>query len=421
MESIHAIKGTIDTLPGEIERWHAIEMTVRKWTGLFGYSEIRTPVFEDTRLFERSIGEDSDIVGKEMYTFTDMGGRRITLRPEGTASVVRAFIEHSLDQRGLPQSLWYMGPMFRQERPQKGRQRQFHQFGVEVIGGKSELLDVEVMELFDRIACDLGITGREYAVNYLGGAESRERYRTILVEFLDAIESALCPDCQRRRRTNPLRVLDCKVPGCREAVHGSGNLPKIVEYLSRDDLASYGRIKDILGSNGIAFREDPFLVRGLDYYTGIVFEMHLKGLGAQSAVMGGGRYDALVGELGGPDLPAVGFACGMERLILAMENLGSASAGNGVDVFVVSSPEFTNAADAAYALAREVRLAGFSAAFDSQGKSVKAQMRAASRSGAKYVLFPCGTTDAFEVKDMAASDQKTMNMDAFLAMLKEKS
>ncbi len=201
----------------------------------------------------------------------------------------------------------------------------------------------------------------------------------------------------------------------------SGNLPKIVEYLSRDDLASYGRIKDILGSNGIAFREDPFLVRGLDYYTGIVFEMHLKGLGAQSAVMGGGRYDALVGELGGPDLPAVGFACGMERLILAMENLGSASAGNGVDVFVVSSPEFTNAADAAYALAREVRLAGFSAAFDSQGKSVKAQMRAASRSGAKYVLFPCGTTDAFEVKDMAASDQKTMNMDAFLAMLKEKS
>ncbi len=420
MEPIHAIKGTIDILPSDIGRWHTIEKTVRKWMGRFGYSEIRTPMFEDTRLFERSIGEDSDIVGKEMYTFADMGGRRITLRPEGTASVVRAFVEHSLDQRGLPQPLWYMGPMFRQERPQKGRQRQFHQFGVEVIGGKSELIDVEVMELFDRIVSDLGIRDREYAVNYIGGALSQKRYRDVLVEFLGSLEDALCPDCRRRRLTNPLRVLDCKIPGCREVVHGSENLPKISDSLSEEENRSFDLIKDMLGENGIMYREDPFLVRGLDYYTGVVFEMHLKGLGAQSAVMGGGRYDALVSELGGPDLPAVGFACGIERLILALEDLGTASAGNDVDVFVVSSPEFTNTHKTAYAIARKIRLAGFPAVYDSQGKSVKAQMRAASRSGAKYVLFPGEATDTIEVKDMAASEQKAMNLGDFIAILREK-
>jgi len=289
MESIKAVKGTYDILPGEVELWQEVERVVRGTMELYGYSEIRTPIFEETGLFARSIGEDTDIVGKEMYTFKDMGERSLTLRPEGTASVVRAFIEHSLHQKGLAAKLWYMGTMFRQERPQKGRQRQFHQFGVEVIGTSSPMADADVMILFDDIAKKLGLANGEYLINSLGGPESRKLYVQKLAGFLDRIEEKLCDDCKRRKVTNPLRVLDCKVPGCRKVVHESGELPKPVDFLIPSDRSYYEYVKDYLKMSGISYIEDPFLVRGLDYYTSIVFEMNYEGLGAQSAIMGGGR------------------------------------------------------------------------------------------------------------------------------------
>jgi histidyl-tRNA synthetase len=420
MEPIKAIRGTVDILPGDVEIWQTVEDTVRKWTALFGCEEIRTPIFEETRLFVRSIGDDTDIVGKEMYTFTDMGGRNVTLRPEGTASVIRAFIEHSLDQRGLPQSLWYMGPMFRQERPQKGRQRQFHQFGVEVIGSPHAGADVETISLFDRIAGELGLEDRELTVNFIGSRESRERYKEQLVLFLKGIETHLCKDCTRRIQTNPLRVLDCKVPECHEAVHESGGLPRINDFLTENDRSSYASIRAHLSTVGIPFKEDPFLVRGLDYYTGIVFEMNRPELGAQSAIMGGGRYDALVRELGGPDLPAVGFACGMERLILAMRESGQQKVASAPPkTYVVIPPDQNESATALHHVAL-LRRQGHIALVDYLRRSVKAQMRAASKWGARYVLFIGTDSPCVEVRDMEKSTQESMTFEAFLDLLNTK-
>lgn len=415
MEPIRAIKGAPDILPGQVELWQTIEGVVRKWMRVFGCEEIRTPIFEETRLFARSIGDDTDIVGKEMYTFTDMGGRNITLRPEGTASVIRSFIEHSLDQRGLPQSLWYMGPMFRQERPQKGRHRQFHQFGCELIGARQMTTDVYVIWLFDLITKDLGLENREITLNFIGCVESRERYKTELVRFLDRVENLLCDDCRRRKNTNPLRVLDCKVPGCWKAIHESSEFPKITDYLTFEDLLSYDTIKDGLKRYEIEYKEDPFLVRGLDYYTGIVFEMNRPELGAQSAIMGGGRYDGLVRELGGPDLPAVGFACGMERLILAMRGKGAVSS-KSLKTYVVIPPD-QNGDSMAMTCAAELRRKGHIAIVDYLQRSVKAQMRAASKSGARYALFVGPDMNHIDVRDMEQSTQETMTFEAFLNRL----
>ncbi len=415
MEKIKAVKGTADILPGEVEIWQRIETAVREIAEIYGYSEIRTPIFEETGLFARSIGEDTDIVGKEMYTFRDKGDRSLTMRPEGTASVIRAFIEHSLDQRGLPQKLWYCGPMFRQERPQKGRQRQFHQFGVEAVGSPSPLMDAEVMILFDAIAARLGLDRRLYLINSVGGAESRIRYRDALVEYLRNVQEHLCEDCLRRMETNPLRVLDCKVPGCREVIQGSAEVPHTVDYLTGTDRAHFEELKDTLARRGVRFREEFTLVRGLDYYTGPVFEMQYEGLGAQSALMGGGRYDNLVRELGGPDLPAVGYACGMERLILAMQAAGTpGSVQRAVQVYVIASQSEVKpeAADYLYAL----REKGFSAEMDFQDRSMKAQMKSAARTNSRYALIvePEGMVT---VRDMVKSEQSAMTFDAFLRMI----
>jgi histidyl-tRNA synthetase len=416
MEPIHAVKGTYDILPGEVETWRMVEDAIRTWTARFGCGEIRVPVFEETRLFSRTIGDDTDIVRKEMYTFSDMGGRSVTLRPEGTASVIRAFIEHSLDQNGLPQSLWYMGPMFRQERPQKGRQRQFHQFGVESVGSRHVTADVDLILLFDHIAEDLGLHDRELSVNYVGNAESRSRYTIRLVGFLETVEEQLCDDCRRRMRTNPLRVLDCKVPGCRAAVHENEGFPKITDSLTDEDRNAYSEITGLLREQEIAVREDPFLVRGLDYYTGIVFEMSREGLGAQSAVMGGGRYDSLIGELGGPDLPAVGFACGMERLILAMQAAGAEMKRPDVPcVYLIPSEHREYREVLRYT--ERLRRRGFTSLFDTLQRSVKAQMRAASKAGSRYVLFVGGDAGIVEVRDMGRSTQETMTFEAFEALL----
>ena len=422
MGQFQAIKGTNDILPGEVETWQRIEQTVQTVMRLYGYHELRVPIFEDTGLFARSIGEDTDIVGKEMYTFRDMGDRSITLRPEGTASVVRAFIEHSLDQRGLPQKLWYIGPMFRQERPQKGRQRQFHQFGVEALGSSDPRIDAEVMMLFDSICDRLGLDNRTFSINSIGGSESRDAYREALVGFLDTIENSLCEDCKRRKLTNPLRVLDCKAPGCIEALHNSvtprfnRGAPRTVDYLTESDRNDFESIQRYLKAANIAFSLDYSLVRGLDYYTGTVFEVKYKGLGAQSAIMGGGRYDTLVEQLGGPAVPAVGFACGIERLILAMQKTGAAeSAKQSADIYFISVDEHTR--DRVMRYLRAVRSLGIAADCDYAGRSMKAQMKAAARSGARYAVIVEPESDVVSVRDMEKSEQQVMAFDEFLTLV----
>jgi len=411
MDPIRAVKGTYDILPEKTASWHRIESVVNDVMHRFGYYEIRTPLFEETGLFARSIGEDTDIVGKEMYTFRDLGDRSLTLRPEGTASVVRAFIEHRLDQQGLPQKLWYMGPMFRQERPQKGRQRQFHQFGVEAIGSPSPALDAEVMLLFDTIAGELGLDDRRFLINCLGGAESRTAYRSALVAYLDTVTDNLCEDCRRRKATNPLRVLDCKVPSCRSALDNP-DVPEPVHYLTDDDRSAFENLQTYLSALGIRYALNSRLVRGLDYYTGTVFEMQYAGLGSQSAIMGGGRYDRLVGELGGPDLPAVGFACGIERLILAMETAGTAIAESGLDVFLVDA---ALKPDQALKYLKTIREQGLAADMDYLGRSMKACMKAAARSGAGYVVIIEPADDMVSVKNLSTSEQRTIPFESFLA------
>ncbi|MFC1606368.1 histidine--tRNA ligase [Candidatus Latescibacterota bacterium] len=413
MKKIKAIKGTVDILPGMVEYWQKIEDVVRNAMVLYGYHELRTPVFEETGLFARSIGEDTDIVGKEMYTFNDMGDRSLTLRPEGTAAVVRAFIQHSLDQRGLPQKLWYRGPMFRQERPQKGRQRQFHQFGVEVIGSPDPRVDAEVMMLFDTIMKNLDLDNCVFSINSIGGADSRTAYREALVGYLDTIEDALCDDCKRRKTTNPLRILDCKVPGCKTALYQSGNLPRTMDFLTEVDRRDFENVQKYLGDSDLSFSCDYSMVRGLDYYTGTVFEVHYKGLGAQSAIMGGGRYDSLLASLGGPDMPAVGFACGIERLILAIQASDSVEeSGQAIDVFLVQPDEKVSDRTMKYLLI--LRGQGIASDCDYMGRSMKAQMRAASRTGAKYAVIIEPGDDKVTVRAMDRSDQDTMTFDSFI-------
>ncbi len=420
MENIRAIKGTYDILPGDVEIWQKIESIVRDTMELYGYSEVRTPIFEETGLFARSIGEDTDIVGKEMYSFRDMGERNLTLRPEGTASVVRSFIEHRLDQRGLPQKLWYMGPMFRQERPQKGRQRQFHQFGVEVIGSASPMVDAEVMHLFDIIADKLGLKDRIFDMNCLGGAVSRNAYKTALGKFLDTVEDSLCDDCRRRKASNPLRVLDCKVPGCHEMLVNSPTLPKTIDNLTPEDEKKFKNILECLDNIGIKHKIDFSLVRGLDYYTGTVFEMKYEGLGAQSTIVGGGRYDNLIAELGGPDLPAAGFACGIERLIIALKSAHEGVKVNKtLDVYLIA-PE-TDSQNTAMNYCAVIRQSGYSTDMDYLNRSVKAQMKIASKYNAKYVVIVEPEENTVSVRNMEKSEQKSMTFNEFLALLKKKS
>jgi len=418
MNKIKAIKGTYDILPEDVGYWQVIERVVLETMRLYGYSEIRTPVFEETGLFARSIGEDTDIVGKEMYTFQDMGKRNLSLRPEGTAPLVRAFIEHSLDQKGLPQKLWYMGPMFRQEKPQKGRQRQFHQFGVEVIGSSSPLVDAEVMKLFDSIADQLGLGERSFSLNCLGGTESRNAYKTALVSFLDKVDDKLCDDCKRRKVTNPLRVLDCKVPGCREVLDTSQDLPKTVDYLIPEDRKNFEKVQACMDDLGISYEVDVSLVRGLDYYTGTVFEVIYEGLGAQSTVVAGGRYDNLIRELGGTDLPAVGFGCGIERLIIALKMVNpDFRKKKCLQIFVVTADSDVQTTALRYV--NSIRTMGYSSDMDYLGMSLKAQMKTASKVRAKYAVIVGSDNGIVTVRNMQASEQQDMAFEDFLAMIGE--
>jgi histidyl-tRNA synthetase len=363
MSTLKAVRGTRDLLPPETELWNHVEATARRVFARYNFGEIRTPVFEDTQLFARGVGEETDIVSKEMYTWEDRAraqsekAQSLTLRPENTAGVVRAYIEHKLGETGLLQKLYYIGPQFRRERPQKGRYRQFWQIGAEVIGptsagSESPLRDAEILEMLATFLDELGIQGWKLEINSVGSSSDRARYVAALREALAPIKHLMCEDNQRRAETNPLRVLDSKDPDDQERIN---NLPKIADYLDEDSKAHFAAVLLALDACNVAYTVNPRLVRGLDYYTRTTFEFTHGGLGAQNALLGGGRYDGLSETIGGPKAPGIGFAMGEDRLILtlqAQQEQGSTLA----DAFIAPLSEAQNAP--ALELARELRRAG---------------------------------------------------------------
>lgn len=381
MQTLRAVKGMNDVLPEAMPRWHRVERAFWRTVERYGYGEVRTPVVEPTALFVRSIGEATDIVEKEMYTFVDKGEHALALRPEGTASAVRAYIEHRVATRE-PVTKWaYFGPMFRRERPARGRYRQFWQAGVEVFGDPGPYVDAEMIDMLVRMLAELGVKDLEVLINSLGSGDTRARYRDALVAYLRPHADALSADSQRRLETNPLRVLDSKVPGDREI---AASAPKILDFLDEDDRAHFDELRATLDALGTPYRVEPTLVRGLDYYTRTLFEVQGHGgeLGAQNTLCGGGRYDGLVENLGGPRTPAIGFALGIERILLAAE---TDVAARGPDAFiVVTDPALRREATV---LLSELRSQGRTADADLRGGSVKSQFRRADKLGALTALI----------------------------------
>ncbi len=377
---IRAPRGTADIVPPDSSSWQRVERCMQETAELFAFQEIRFPIFEHTELFERGVGETTDIVSKEMYTFNDKGGRSVTLRPEGTASCVRALVEHGLYGGVLPVKWYYGGPMFRYDRPAAGRFRQFHQFGAEVFGSQEPSVDAEVIHLMIEIMNRLGLRDYELHMNSVGCPQCRQVFRERLLDFLEPVKDDLCQDCSARRERNPLRVLDCKVPKCQQAISGH---PVMLDSLCEDCRSHYERVKAILAHHGTGFIQDDRLVRGLDYYIRTTFEVHLPAIGGASAVGGGGRYDGLVRELGGPDLPGIGFAFGMERLIGA---LGSQEAKEQEGPLFIALFDSDYELEADLMLAR-LRRAGFKAERDLNGRSPKAQMKYADKIKAPLVLM----------------------------------
>jgi len=379
---IEAQKGTRDILPGEIGRWQFVEAQARATFERYGFREIRTPIFESTELFSRTIGEATDIVSKEMYTFLDRKGRSLTLRPENTAPVARAVIEHQMHRGAGLQRLYYIGPMFRYERPQKGRARQFHQIGVEVFGSEHPAVDAETLEMLMAFLESLGIAGAELAVNSVGCPVCRPAYREALLAYLRPRRDTLCEDCRRRLAENPLRCFDCKVPADRETMSMA---PPITESLCAACRDHFGRVVALLEALAIRHRIEPRLVRGLDYYRRTSFEVTVPGLGAQNALLGGGRYDGLIRDLGGPDVPGFGFAAGEERLVLSLPAAAAASEGTP-DAYVAAIGE--EGVARALLVGRLLRRAGRRIVLEPQpDRSLKAQMRRAHDLGAAFVLI----------------------------------
>jgi len=385
MMQIKAPRGTYDILPNDSAKWQYIEKIMKDTAEIYGYREIRTPIFEHTELFERSVGESTDIVTKEMYTFVDKARRSLTLRPEGTASCVRAFIEHGVYSGLMPVKWYYNGPMFRYDRPQTGRYRQFHQFGVEVFGSSSPYADAEVIMLLAEIMTRLKLTDYELHINSVGCSLCRNAYQQKLIDYITPLRAALCRDCQLRYSKNPLRVLDCKTKSCQEAIEG---FPTIYDSLCAECREHYSAVRDVLEHSNVSYIHDDNLVRGLDYYTNTAFEVHLPGIGAQSAVGGGGRYSGLVAECGGPDIPGVGFALGMERLLLAVETLTDVDLNrsqSGVDVFIAVMDDKYE--PQAVRILHQLRQADIKAEKDYVGRSARAQMKYADKLGARVVVL----------------------------------
>ena len=381
MGSIQAIRGTRDILPEEVGYWQQAEATAREIFRRAAYREIRPPVFEQTDLYERGIGEATDVVGKEMYTFKDRGDRSITLRPEATAGIVRAFIEHGLHAQGGVQRLWYIGPMFRYERPQAGRQRQFHQIDLEILGSADPRADVEVIALATDLLQTLGLKTLNLDLNSVGTPSDRTNYREALINYFTPHKADLDPDSQDRLTRNPLRILDSKDEKTQAIVREA---PSILDYLSPDSQRRFEQVQQGLSDLGIAFKLNPRLVRGLDYYTHTAFEIQSSDLGAQATVCGGGRYDGLVRELGGPDTPAIGWGMGMERLILLMRKLTEPTTPL-LDFYVVSRGEQAEAQ--ALKLAQTLRRLEFAAELDLSSSAFGKQFKRADRSGALACLI----------------------------------
>ncbi|MCS6305795.1 MAG: histidine--tRNA ligase [Nitrospira sp.] len=379
---IKGIKGVKDLLPEETPRWRLIEEIARRWAGRYGFHEIRIPIFEVTTLFARSIGASTDIVEKEMYTFQDRDGTSLTLRPEGTAGTVRAYIEHNRASIPVPQKYFYFGPMFRHERPQAGRLRQFHQFGVESLGMADPQADVEVIALLWRILSNLDLPGLTLEINNLGYIADRDTYRPHLVSYLMQYESDLCANCRHRIETNPLRVLDCKVPECRTI---TGTAPRLSDSLSETARSYFTRVLSGLDLVKIPYSLNHRLVRGLDYYNLTTFEVTAINLGAQNAVGAGGRYDGLVETLGGPPTPAVGFAIGLERMSMLLPTDVVKKATDDVTIYVAGFGAY-GAVTGLTAL-EELRLAGLQAVSDFRSVTLKAHLRQADRLGCRFTLI----------------------------------
>ena len=411
MSTLRAVKGMNDVLPGEALRWQRIERIFWDTVSRFSYGEVRTPIVEPTELFKRGIGEVTDIVEKEMYTFTDKGDHTLTLRPEGTASAVRAYLQHAVSGKE-PVTKWaYLGPMFRRERPARGRYRQFWQAGVEVFGDEGPFTDAEVIDMIVTMMAEIGVRDVKVLVNSLGSGETRKRYLDSLTQYLTPYRADLSADSQRRLTQNPLRVLDSKAPQDQEIAAGA---PKILDFLGDDDREHFDGLKGTLDALGTPFEVTPTLVRGLDYYSRTLFEVvgHGGELGAQNTLCGGGRYDGLVEQLGGPSTPGFGFAMGIERLLLMMQQQ---IAEDRPDVFVVYRGALQREATV---LLKAMRAAGLSADSDLRGRSLKSQFRRASKSGAPLaaVLGP----DEIErgtvtLKDLRAGEQEELPRDAVIS------
>jgi histidyl-tRNA synthetase len=393
MSTLKAIRGTRDLLPPETALWNRIEATARSVFARYNFGEIRTPVFEDTALFSRGVGEETDIVSKEMYTWEDRARAQsekpqsLTLRPENTAGVVRAYIEHKLGESGQLQKLYYIGPQFRRERPQKGRYRQFSQIGAEVIGpasagSESPLRDAEVLEMLATLLDELGISGWTLHLNSVGSAADRERYNQALREALVPLAPQMCEDCQRRSVTNPLRVLDCKVPADQPIIE---TLPRIGDSLDADSIAHFAAVTAALDAAGVPYTRNHRLVRGLDYYTRTTFEFTHGGLGAQNALLGGGRYDGLSGMIGGPRAPGIGFAMGEDRLVLTLLALESAAVEMKADAYIAPLGEGMNAA--ALNLARELRRQGLWIELGDGSFRLKKSFEAADKTARRIVIL----------------------------------
>ena len=411
---IRAVKGTHDILPDEVAAWHRIERAAHDLFRRYGYREIRTPVFEETELFARGIGTETDIVSKEMYTFPDRDGSTLTLRPEATAGIVRSVIEHNLMNTDPALKVYALGPMFRRERPQKGRYRQFHQVDVEAFGIKAPSIDVEVVEMSLAYLRACGLAEWELVINSVGDAQCRPAYVETLRTALRAHAARLCADCQRRIETNPLRVLDCKVPEDQAVIAG---LPRISDHLCADCRDHFAEVKRELDVLGIPYRLDHRLVRGLDYYVRTTFEVLSRDLGSQNSVLGGGRYDGLVRELGGPDLSGIGFALGMERLVMTIPAL---EAEPRCAVFL--APLAAGALDHALRLQKQLRDAGVSVLLDHDGRGLKSQMKRADKLGARYVAIMGEDELArahWTVRDMKESTQQQLPLDRVAGQLIE--
>jgi histidyl-tRNA synthetase len=412
---IQLIRGFKDILPGEVELWQKIEQEARALFDSFGFREIRIPIMEKTELFKRSIGEDTDIVEKEMYTFTDRGGDMLTLRPEATASIVRAYIQQKLYSPDPVQRLYMIGPMFRRERPQKGRYRQFYQIDAEILGVASPLADAQLIYILVTLFERLKVGNIEAHVNSLGCPACRPAFREALGNMLGSVSERLCADCLRRRERNPLRVLDCKVPGCREAL---ADAPAIIDYLCTECRRDFAELQSALTALGVAYLIDKRLVRGLDYYTRATFEIQTGELGAQSAVAGGGRYDKLVRELGGPDLPATGFAIGLDRL----SEIAGLRAGDfqlRPEIYLAALGERSRAL--AFEWACRLGRGGVRVEMEFGEKSLKSLLKTADRLGAAYVLM-IGDKEVAEkavlLRDMQTKEQLSIPFDGMIAKVK---